>query len=64
MNGHMEYKTALFIQDVLERQLKTYRDKLVRQQKDKKCPVESYENTLDFCTKLEYAIQEIERFKK
>ena len=63
MNGYIEYKTIVFIKDVLEKQLKTYRDKLVRQQKDKKCPVENYENTLDFCTKLEYAIQEIERFK-
>ena len=28
--GFLEYKTAVFIQSVLERQLSTYRDKLQR----------------------------------
>lgn len=64
MNGTLEYKTAIFVGDVLKEQLKKNRNKLVQQRKDKDCPVETYENTLDFCTELEYAIEQIERFRK
>ena len=64
MNGAIEYKTALFINDVLKDSLENNRKKLTEQQKDKDCSVEIYENTLDFCTKLEYAITQIERFKR
>mgnify|MGYP001172269345 CR=1 FL=1 len=63
MTGELEYKTAVFIESVLKDLLEKNRNKLVKQQKDKDCSVEIYENTLDFCTKLEYAIQKIERFK-
>ena len=63
MTGELEYKTAVFIENVLKDLLEKNRNKLVKQQKDKDCSVEIYENTLDFCTKLEYAIQKIERFK-
>ena len=61
---HIEYKTVIFIENVLQNQLKKHRKKLVEQQKDKKCSTETYENTLDFCSKLEYAIKQIERFKR
>tara|TARA_R110000851_G_scaffold237575_1_gene390388 strand:- start:367 stop:561 length:195 start_codon:yes stop_codon:yes gene_type:complete len=64
MNGTIEYRTALFIGDVLRDLLENNRKKLTEQQKDKDCGVEIYENTLDFCTQLEYAIKQIERFKK
>ena len=63
MKGELEYKTALFIENVLRERLEKNRKKLIEQRKDKDCPVENYENTLDFCTELEYAIQQIERFK-
>jgi len=59
----LEYKTAVFIQSVLERQLTTYRDKLQRQQKDKNCTSKIYEETLDYCSSLEDSIKEMERFK-
>ena len=64
MNGTIEYKVALFISDVLNAELEKNRKKLLQQQKDKDCSVEIYENTLDFCSQLEYAIEQIERFKK
>ena len=61
--GFIEYKIAVFIQSVLERQLSTYRDKLQRQQKDKNCTSEIYEETLDYCSSLEESIKQMERFK-
>ena len=61
--GFIEYKTAVFIQSVLERQLSTYRDKLQRQKKDKNCTSEIYEETLDYCSSLENSIKEMEKFK-
>tara|TARA_B100001059_G_C17725929_1_gene523403 strand:+ start:662 stop:859 length:198 start_codon:yes stop_codon:yes gene_type:complete len=64
MNGTIEYKVALFVIDVLNNLLDKNRKKLVEQQKDKDCSVEIYENTLDFCNQLEYAIKQIERFRK
>ena len=65
MNKHfIEYKTAVFIGNVLEKQLIKQKKRLVDYQRDEKCSQEKYENQLDFCNKLEYAIKEIERFKK
>ncbi len=64
MNGTIEYKVALFISGVLNNELEKNRKKLLQQQKDKDCSVEIYENTLDCCNELEYAIEQIERFKK
>ena len=64
MNGTIEYKVALFIAGVLNNELDKNRKKLLQQQKDKDCSVEIYENTLDFCNELEYAIEQIERFKQ
>ena len=61
--GFIEYKTAVFIQSVLERQLSTYRGKLQRQQKDKNCTSEIYEETLEYCSNLEYSIKQMEKFK-
>lgn len=60
----MQYKTAVFIESVLQKQLSKHRKRLVECKQDKNCPAETYENVLDFCGKLEYAIKEIERFKK
>ncbi len=61
--GFLEYKTAIFIQSVLKRQLSTYRDKLQRQQIDKNCTSQIYEETLDYCSSLEESIKEMEKFK-
>ena len=64
MNKHfIEYKTAVFIGGVLERQLIKQKKRLVDCQRDDNCSQEIYENQLDFCNKLEYAIKEMERFK-
>ncbi len=64
MNKHfIEYKTAVFIGNVLENQLIKQKKRLVDCQKDENCSQEIYENQLDFCNKLEYAIKEMERFK-
>jgi len=62
-NKFLEYKTVIFIKEVLQRQLQTYRDKLLRQQKDKSCTSEVYEGTLSYCNSLETAIKEMEKFK-
>jgi len=61
--GFIEYKTVLFIEKVLQRQLQTYRDKLLRQQKDKNCTSMMYEETLNYCNDLENAIKAVEKFK-
>ena len=64
MNKHfIEYKTAVFIGNVLEKELSKQKKRLVDCQKDEKCSQEIYENQLDFCNKLEYAIKEMEKFK-
>ena len=64
MNKHfIEYKTAVFIGEVLEKQLIKQKKRLVDFQKDENCSQEIYENQLDFCNKLEYAIKEMEKFK-
>tara|TARA_R110002020_G_scaffold408851_1_gene618638 strand:+ start:123 stop:320 length:198 start_codon:yes stop_codon:yes gene_type:complete len=62
-SGFMEYKTVVFIKDVLNKQLNKQKKRLVDFQKDKNCSTETYENQLDFCNKLEYAIKEMEKFK-
>ena len=64
MNSHhIEYKTAVFIGDVLEKQHRKQKKRLIECKKDKHCSKETYENQLDFCNKLEYAIKEMEKFK-
>ena len=64
MNSNfMEYKTAVFISNILESQLKRKKERLLECQKDKNCNTETYEIQLDFCKKLEYAIKEMEKFK-
>ena len=64
MKAHfMEYKTVVFIEDVLENQLTRQKKRLLECQKDKNCNTETYENQLEFCNKLEYAIKEMEKFK-
>ena len=59
--GHIEYKTVLFIKGVLETQLDKSRQRLTKCQRDVHCSRETYENQLDFCEKLEYAIREMEK---
>jgi len=59
----IEYKTAVFIKDILDKQLEKYRTILKEQKKDKDCSRETYEKTLDICNELEYSIQEMERLK-
>tara|TARA_R100001082_G_C4363226_1_gene160437 strand:+ start:975 stop:1169 length:195 start_codon:yes stop_codon:yes gene_type:complete len=61
--GYIEYKTVLFIKEVLQKQLEKYRSILKEQQKDKDCPVETYEKTLDICDELEYSIKQMERLR-
>ena len=64
MNKHfIEYKTAVFIGNVLEKNLTKQKKRLMDCQKDKNCDTETYETQLDFCNKLEYAIKEMEKYK-
>ena len=60
---YMKYEISAFIKNVLENQLLKNRKILIECKKDKNCPTETYENTLDFCSKLEYAIKEMENLK-
>ena len=60
----IEYKTAKFIKTILESELDRNQTKLKKMKKDKNCSVEIYENTLDMCNKLEYAIEKVERIIK
>ena len=62
-SNYLEYKVAVFIEDVLKKHLNKNRKTLIEQQKDESCSTETYENTLDFCSKLEYAIKQMEMFK-
>ena len=57
----IEYKTKLLIENVLRNKLDSERRLLVAQQKDKGCPMQVYQNTLDMCEDLEYAIQQMEK---
>ena len=59
----MKYKTAVFIGEILQNQLSKNRKRLIECKKDKNCSSEIYENQLDICKKLEYAIKEMEKFK-
>ena len=64
MNKHfIEYKTAVFICNVLHKTLEKQKKRLIDFQKDENCSQQIYENQLDFCNELEYAIKEMERFK-
>ena len=57
----MEYKTKTFIENILRDKLSKEKDTLMSQQKDKDCPMHVYQNTLDNCSNLEYAIKEMEK---
>jgi len=59
----IEYKTAVFIEEILNKQLEKYRRVLKTQKKDKNCSKETYEKTLDMCNELEYSIQQMERLR-
>ena len=62
MRGHIEYKTKMFIESILQDKLASERMMLIEQQKDKNCPIQVYQNTLDMCEKLEYSIKQMEKF--
>jgi len=57
----LEYKVKKIIYETLQSRLKEYKKQLLDMQKDKHCPAQSYENTLDKCKDLEYAIQQMEK---
>tara|TARA_R100000995_G_C3430120_1_gene98129 strand:+ start:295 stop:489 length:195 start_codon:yes stop_codon:yes gene_type:complete len=61
--GYIPYKTVLFIKEVLQKQLDKYRAILKEQKKDKDCPKETYEKTLDICNELEYSINQMEKLR-
>ena len=61
MNVNVEYKTAVFIDKLLREKLDTQRRLLITQKKDSGCPMKVYQNTLDLCEELEYAIQQMEK---
>jgi len=57
----MEYKVKLFIKEILRDRLESEKRLLISQQKDKSCPMQVYQKTLDICEELEYAIQQMEK---
>jgi hypothetical protein len=61
MNITMEYKVKKLITEVLNNTLKESKRKILDMQKDKNCSAQIYEQALDKCKELEYAIQELER---
>ena len=62
MNITMEYKVKKLITEVLNNTLKESKRKILDMQKDKNCSAQIYEQALDKCKELEYAIQELERY--
>jgi hypothetical protein len=60
---HIEYKVTLFIIEVLNKELETNRNRLTELIKDKKSSAGIYQKTLDFCEKIEYAIQQMKELK-
>tara|TARA_R100000005_G_C4984055_1_gene192889 strand:+ start:1230 stop:1421 length:192 start_codon:yes stop_codon:yes gene_type:complete len=63
MRMFMEYKTKILIEKILREKLESERKLLIFQQSDKNCPIQVYENTLDMCGELEYAIKQMETIK-
>ena len=61
MNLNVEYKTAVFILNTMREKLDSQKRLLIAQQKDNGCPMKNYQNTLDLCEELEYAIQQMEK---
>jgi len=57
----LEYKTKLLIENVLREKLESDKRLLVAQQKDRGCPANVYQKTLDRCGDLEYAIKQMEK---
>ena len=57
----LEYKVIKIISEMLNKQLIENKKKLLDMQKDKNCPVMNYEDTLDICKELEYAIKQMEK---
>ena len=61
MNMMLEYKVKKLITEVLENTLKESKMQVLNIQKDKNCSAQIYEQALDKCKELEYAIQEMEK---
>ena len=57
----MEHKTKVFIENVLRDKLDSTKRLMIEQQRDKGCPMQVYQKTLDICEELEYAIQQMEK---
>jgi len=62
MNIMIEYKVKKLITEVLENTLKESKRQVLNMQKDENCSAQIYEQALDKCKDLEYAIQEMERY--
>jgi hypothetical protein len=61
MNIHIEYKVKTLIVEVLRNSLKDKQDQVLDMQGDHQCSAQNYEQALDMCKKLEYAIQQMEK---
>ena len=57
----MEYKVKIFIRKILREKLELDKRLLISQQKDKECPEQIYQKTLDRCTELNYALKQMEK---
>jgi len=62
MNILMEYKVKKLITEVLNSTMKESKRQLSDMQKDTNCSAQIYEQALDKCKELEYAIQQLERY--
>jgi len=55
-------KAKKIILNILESQLSYWRSSLKKCQEDKNCNLKSYENIVDKCQQIEYAIEEMENY--
>ena len=59
----IDEKARRIILNILESRLSNLRDSLKECQSDKNCSLESYENIVEKCQQIEYAIYEMENSK-
>tara|TARA_R110000744_G_scaffold139426_3_gene250420 strand:+ start:307 stop:495 length:189 start_codon:yes stop_codon:yes gene_type:complete len=57
----MEYKVKKLIMEILNNTMEDYKKQLSDMQKDEDCSAQIYEQALDKCKELEYAIHGMER---
>ena len=57
----IDEKAKQIILNILQSRLSSLRDKLKVCQSDKDCPLEIYENIVEECQQIEYAIHELEK---